>query len=101
MMGGLALSWYRKADWPRWLEIDPDFEPDYDYWLARSEGQIAALEKRGIFPTKVVIDPEKFLEWCRVNNHEPAVRLCGPAPPTNARALYAAEMLMEQERSGD
>ena len=50
----LATTWYRKKDWPRWLELDPEFQPDYDHWLKRMEGQIAALEKQGVLVEKVV-----------------------------------------------
>jgi hypothetical protein len=40
----LAVTWFRKEDWPRWLAIDPDFQPDYDHWLERSEAQLKALD---------------------------------------------------------
>jgi len=78
----LAVTWYRKKDWPRWLDLDPNFEPDYDYWLKRSEGQIAALEKEGMLIEKVMVDPDTFVAWCKFQGCDPA--------STSARASYAA-----------
>ena len=78
----LATTWYRKKDWPRWLKLDPEFQPDYDHWLKRMEGQIAALEKQGVLIEKVVVDPDKFLAWCKFQGCDPA--------STSARASYAS-----------
>ena len=64
---GMAVAWFRKEDWPRWLTIDPNFQPDYDHWLKRTETAIAELQKSGTLTEKVVIDPDEFLEWSRCN----------------------------------
>ena len=53
----LATTWYRKKDWPRWLELDPEFQPSYDHWLKRMKGQIAALEKQGVLVEKGWLTP--------------------------------------------
>jgi hypothetical protein len=78
----LAVTWFRKKDWPRWLELDPEFQPDYDYWLKRMKGQIEALEKAGILVERVVVDPDKFVAWCNFQGCDPA--------STSARAAFAS-----------
>ena len=62
---GQALSWFRREDWPQWREIDPDLEPDFDYWQARSDGAFAEFQAAGVPVLKVVIDPDEFLAWSR------------------------------------
>jgi hypothetical protein len=71
-MNVLALAWFRKSDWQRWLEICPGaFEPDYDHWLKRCEGQMKALERQGILVEKVMMDPDKYLAWCQEHEFDP------------------------------
>jgi len=38
----VAIAWLRKEDWPRWLELDPDFQPDYEHWLKRMDSLYAS-----------------------------------------------------------
>ena len=89
MMGAVAVAWFRKSDWPRWLEIDSDFQRDYDHWEANAESQLGALEDQGISVTKVVLDPDSFLAWCRENDCEPF---------RDSRARYAAASAAEQDK---
>ena len=77
----LAVTWFRKKDWPRWLSMDPNFQPDYDYWLKRMKGHIAAFKKQGVPIEKVVLDPDAFVAWCSFQGCDPA--------STSARASYA------------
>ena len=83
---GIAVAWFRKEDWTRWRSIDPDFEPDYDYWLSRAE---SAMRQTSQPLHKVIIDPDQFLEWSRAN---------GGKIDTKARATYAAIVLSERDR---
>ncbi|MCR5875137.1 hypothetical protein LRS10_13645 [Phenylobacterium sp. J426] len=91
-VAGVALAWMRKEDWPRWLAIDPDFQPDYDHWLRRVEAGIKEIEARGHQVQKVVLDPDKFLAWSR--------EFAGGEVNSKARSRYAAFMALGQSRGG-
>ncbi|MCK1693678.1 hypothetical protein [Bradyrhizobium sp. 144] len=86
-MIGVAVAWMRKEDWPRWLAIDPNFQPDYDHWLKRMNAAVQRLEAEGKLCEKVEIDPDEFLDWCRLNG-------CKVEP--NSRATYAAQILAKR-----
>jgi len=76
----LALSWFREEDFPRWCAIDAQFQPNYQHWLQRSEAAFQRHQSAGIPIVKVVLDPEEFLAWSRVN---------GGRVDSSARALFA------------
>ncbi len=86
----LAIAWFRKEDWPRWRAIDPDFEPDYDRWLRKVEAEMKKRESSEYVLDKVIIDPDEFTDWCRVNRRKVDSR---------ARAIYAAFMLSRKHRT--
>jgi hypothetical protein len=88
---GMAVAWFHKEDWPRWLAIDPNFQPDYDHWLKRTETAIAELQKSGTLAEKIVIDPDEFLEWSRCN---------GGKIDSQARSFYAAQTLAKRHSAG-
>ncbi len=83
----LALAWLREEDWPRWLEIDPQFQPDYQHWLARMEAAFAQHQRIGYKVEKIVVGIDEFLEWSRVN---------GGKVDTHARAGFAAYKVMRE-----
>ncbi len=87
----LAVTWFRKEDWPRWLAIDPDFQPNYDHWLKRSEQAMAEYNDPRYMLEKVLVDPDEFLEWSRVN--------AGGKVGQKARTDYAAMVLWEKHRT--
>ena len=87
----LAVTWFRKDDWPRWLAIDPDFQPDYDHWLKKSEQAVADYDDPRFVLERVMVDPDEFLQWSRVN--------AGGKVGQHARAGYAAMVLMEKHRT--
>lgn len=87
---GMAVAWMRKEDWPRWLAIDPDFQPDYDHWLKRMEATVKRLQDQGTLVEKVLIDPDEFVEWCRVN---------GCKIDSKNRATYASITLAKRHGS--
>jgi|SRR5215217_6245634 hypothetical protein len=66
----IAMSWFREEDWPTWLELDENFQPDREHWRRRCEGQTAALEARGIKVVKVTIDPPAFVAWADANTKD-------------------------------
>ena len=87
----LAVTWFRKEDWPRWLAIDPDFDPDYENWLKKSERAMVAHADPRFVLEKVMVDPDEFLAWSRAN----AAGNVGQ----RARAQYVAEVLMKKHRT--
>ena len=87
----LAVTWFREEDWPRWLAIDPNFQPNYDHWLKRSEQAIKDWNDPSVVLEKVMLDPDDFLEWSRTN--------AGGEVGQPARAQYAALVLMEKHQT--
>ncbi len=87
----LAVTWFRKGDWPRWLAMDSDFDPDYDHWLKKSEQAMAEYNDPRYMLEKVMVDPDEFLEWSRVN--------AGGEVGQHARAHYAGFILMTNHRT--
>jgi len=84
-IAGVAVAWMREEDWPRWLAIDPDFQPDYGKWLAKTEAAFKSFEAQGHKLEKIVLDPDDFLAWSR--------EFAGGEVNSNARSKYAALML--------
>ena len=80
----LAISWFRREDWARWRAIDPDFQPDYSHWLLRAELAFERHQSPLYVLEKVIIDPDEFLAWSRLN---------GGKVDTQARAAFAAIQL--------
>jgi hypothetical protein len=88
---GIAVAIMRKEDWPRWLSIDPDFQPDYDHWRKRIDVAIKEMRQRGTLVEEVVIDPDEFLEWSRSN---------GGKVNAPARATFASITLANRHGRG-
>ena len=87
----LAVAWFRQEDWPAWLAIDPEFQPDYDHWLKRSEQAVLDHADPRYVLEKVAVDPDDFLEWSRTN--------AGGNVGQHARAGYAAVVLPRQRQN--
>lgn len=84
-----ALAWLRKEDWSRWQAIDSNL-PTYDKWLSKMGIVSKEIEKRGHIAEKVIVNPDDFVAWCQVNGRE---------IERNARAQFAAELLMRKRSS--
>ena len=84
-MRGLGISWFRKEDWPRWLEIDSQFQPDYQHWLRRNEAAFAKYQAAGVPIIKVLVDPDEFLAWSK---------LTGKGVDTVARSAFVSMKVM-------
>ena len=87
----LAVTWFREEDWPRWRAIDPDFQPDYDHWLEKSELAMVDYDDPRYVLEKVMVDPDEFFEWSRVNT--------GGSVDQQARAAYAGFVVMKKHRT--
>jgi len=85
-MQGLGVAWFREDDWPRWLAMDANFQPDYQHWLRRMNAVFTDLQAKGVPVVKVVLDPAEFLEWSSAN---------GRGVGTGARAAFAAIKAMQ------
>jgi len=85
------ITWYREQDWPAWCSAC-DFKGSYKDWLARAEAGAKQQERLGYNVAKVIIEPDKFIEWSRINggkvNHE-------------ARTAYAASLFHGRESTGN
>jgi hypothetical protein len=84
-MRALALAWLREEDWPTWLSIDQDFQPDYQHWLRRMEAKFKELQDAGHPVEKVVIEPAECVAWCRAQ---------GRKVDSQGRAGFAAYKIM-------
>lgn len=85
-MQGVGVAWFRREDWPRWLAMDAQFQPDYAHWLRRMTAVFADLQAKGVPVVKVVLDPDEFLEWSNAT---------GRGVGTDARAGFAAFKAMQ------
>jgi hypothetical protein len=84
-MDALGISWFREEDWPRWCAIDPDFQPEYQHWLKRTEEAIR--EATGKVVLKITVDPDEFLTWSRAT---------GSGVGTDARSRYVVIKTMHR-----
>jgi hypothetical protein len=66
---GWVIPWYREQDWPEWCSLCK-FKGSHKDWLSRAEADAKAHESLGRTVVKVVIEPRKFLEWCRTHRGE-------------------------------
>ena len=87
-IAAIAVVWLLKEDWNRWLAMDPRFEPDFEYWLRRTEAAIDQVESTGTRCEPVLVDPDQFNRWRRQN---------GRPVDAPSRAVYAAWLLAQQD----
>ena len=83
-----AIAWLNEKDWPRWLSIDSDFQPDYQHWLRRMNAAFAHYQSLGNRVEKVIVNVDEFLEWSGAN---------GGKVDSNARAAFAAYKGMRKQ----
>lgn len=84
----LAIAWLKEEEWPQWLSIDSDFQPDYKHWLGRMNAAFAHYQSLGHRVVKITIEVDEFLEWSRSN---------GGKVDSNARAAFAAYKSMRKD----
>lgn len=64
-----GMAWYQPNDYERLKQIfsDGDKLPaTYEQWLQKAENGIAQLRRDGHVIVKVNLNPDTFIEWCRV-----------------------------------
>ncbi|MBL1264382.1 hypothetical protein [Candidatus Methylomicrobium oryzae] len=65
------VTWYKdEPTYLRFKEICEDkshFGESYDSWVRIVQKKIDEAEALGQVLTKVAIDPEQFLNWCKIN----------------------------------
>jgi uncharacterized membrane protein len=85
-----GISWYRREDYPRILEIMEDAHvlPDtFDDWRKKAGGQESEWKSRGVVIVRAIIDPDTFPAWCRKE---------GLNVDAKARTAFASEFAMLQ-----
>lgn len=87
-MKSLSVAWFTKEDWPQWCSIDQDFDPDFGSWLIRAESAFEKHKALGHTVHKVLIHPDEFLHWCRIN---------GRKINSDARAMFATFKTMRND----
>lgn len=69
----LGVAWYTADAWEKVKStaVDPDrFERSFNEWEAMATKALKDLEKSGVNPGRVFIDPNRFAAWCMLNNKE-------------------------------
>lgn len=89
----LAVAWLAQEDWPAWLAMDPNFQPDYQHWLRRMETTFTRLEAAGVNVVKIEIRPDDFIAWRDSDAGSQYRELL----PTHQRAGYAAVKAQSME----
>ncbi len=60
-----VVAWFTRDTYGAHKALDPHgLQPSFEEWLSTAErgGQ---LERQGIVPERIVIDPTEFAVWCR------------------------------------
>lgn len=84
----IQILWLRPEDYPRFREIFDDVDDTFDEWRARMERRLAEVRVDGVEIERMLIDPDKLVEWCREN---------GRTVDANARALYPAYLALVRD----
>lgn len=86
-MPNVAVAWLSKEDWPRWRALDPALVP-YDLWLVNTNRLADQAERSGASVVKVALNPDDFVEWCKVHGQSPNERI--------SRSNYSAYLIHPQ-----
>jgi hypothetical protein len=83
--GAMGIPWFSHEDYPRIRKVMADGEglsEAYGDWLRRAEAIERRMAASGVVAIRAMIDPERFLIWCKIR----AVRC-----DSKARGRFAAE----------
>ncbi len=87
-LGRIAVAWLREDEWPRWLELDSNFQRDYAGWRVKIDKEIGKYAEKGYTVVKIDVGIDDFTAWCRVS---------GAKVDTNSRAKFAVFLLTAKD----
>jgi hypothetical protein len=68
-ISAMGIPWYGREDYLRIRKIMADggkFPEAYDDWLHRAEAVERRIAASGVLAIRAMIDPERFLIWCKI-----------------------------------
>lgn len=73
----VGIAWYEPSDYVRILEIlnyPPGMSRSFERWREVAENRESTLKhsRKGLFPVRVIINPDKFLAWCAARSIQPS-----------------------------
>ncbi len=86
-----GLTWYRREDYPRVLDIMDDssnLPRTYDAWLQQAEQAERSTQAGGVAVVRAILDHHTLPEWCAAN---------GLSVNAKGRTLWVADFA---QRSG-
>ena len=86
----MAIAWLRENEWPRWLALDQNFQPDYAHWLRRMESVFSDLQSKGVNVVKADVGIDDFMAWSKAH--------CDSRVDTDARATYAVTIARRMDQ---
>jgi hypothetical protein len=66
-------AWFRREDYDHIREIMEDGErlpPSFDQWEQLAKSQVENAKRGGIIIKPVMLDPDKFIAFCRAKKNE-------------------------------
>jgi hypothetical protein len=67
-------AWFRREDYDRIRKIMEDSErlpPSFDQWEQLAKSQVENAKRGGIIIKPVMLDPDKFIAFCRAKKMRP------------------------------
>ena len=68
----IVQPWFRRDDYETMCRLVPD-DPDlmshttFEQWELHANKEVARLEGLGFHLVKVIVDPNKFVDWCKAS----------------------------------
>ena len=97
----VGLVWYRREDYPRVLQImldAEDLQESWNEWRRDARRVERELRRQGVPTSRVVLDPDTFLNWCAVRGLEPIASSRSAWASETARARTRNERRDRSER---
>ena len=89
--GNIGIAWYKPEQWEllRAESVDSEnLEDTYEEWLEFIEQQMQEARKAGIIISKVEVDVEEIIAWCRIRQRP---------MDTDARSEFVTQKMNEQK----
>jgi hypothetical protein len=65
-------AWYRREDYDRVRSLMDDgnkLPATFEEWEKTAKSQVAAAAAQGVIIEPVILDPDKFVQFCKDENH--------------------------------